>query len=327
LVRPEIAIDFDNHKFVAVGGKLFHSPKERCRFFADFLIDYVPQVFGRPWFEQEVAEPPDQRHPVMRWRTEGMNFMGRQPQLADGRRGAIPTGPLAAYVTFAYDLYTVDNNARLDALLVKRLKHVEQFQGARHELFAEATCLRASYDIEHEDETDGTRRHAEFSATHKATGQRISVEAKSRHRPGVLGQPGAPEPTEEMSLRFGRLLTDAVAKDPSHPLVVFLDTNLPYERAAELYPARSATPPVVPKQFTAPLDKLRRENNGRDPIALTIFTNHAQHYATADEIVPSQHLFTVFSSWQQRATAQREALIALHHAANLYGNVPNEFPS
>ena len=90
---------------------------------------------------------------------------------------------MLGYFTFAYDLFTVQDNGRLDARLIERLKNCDQFQGARHELFAEATCLRAGFSIEHEDETDGLTRHAEFTATHKASGQRVSVEAKSKHRP------------------------------------------------------------------------------------------------------------------------------------------------
>ena len=72
-----------------------------------------------------------------------------------------------------------DNNT-LDDVLLARLKHRDHFQGARHELFAEATCLRAGFTVEHENERDGTRKHVEFVAVHKATGQRLSVEAKSK---------------------------------------------------------------------------------------------------------------------------------------------------
>jgi hypothetical protein len=76
--------------------------------------------------------------------------------------------------------------AGLDEALLARLKHREQFQGARHELFAEATCYRAGFAVQHENERDGTRRHAEFSAKHTRTGQMLSVEAKSKHVPESL---------------------------------------------------------------------------------------------------------------------------------------------
>src|SRR5438105_8385183 len=88
----------------------------------------------------------------MQWRIKGMNFMREQPPLPDQTYGAIPTGPLLAYLTFAYDLYIVMDNGRLDTRLLDRLKLKDQFQGARHELFAETTCLRAGFKIEHENE-------------------------------------------------------------------------------------------------------------------------------------------------------------------------------
>ena len=55
-VRPEIAMEFKGYKFIAIGGKLIYMPAERCKFFTDVLIAYVPQLFGREWFEQEIAE-------------------------------------------------------------------------------------------------------------------------------------------------------------------------------------------------------------------------------------------------------------------------------
>jgi hypothetical protein len=236
LVRPEIAAEYHGYKFVAIGNTLLYIPKERCRFLTDVLLAYVPQLFGKEWFEKEIAKAPEERHPVMQWRIKGMNYMNAQPRLPDGSYAAMPTGPLMAYLTFAYDLYVVAHNARLDQRLVERLKHNDQFQGARHELFAEATCLRAGFQIEHENEEDRSSRHAEFTATHLATGQTISVEAKSKHRPGVLGQAGKAEPSNDMNLRFGHLLMDAVAKNPVHPLVVFLDMNMPFEALIAFLP-------------------------------------------------------------------------------------------
>src|ERR1035437_4999133 len=112
----------------------------------------------------------------------------------------------------------------LDTTLA-RLEHRDQFQGAMHELFAEATCLHAGFTIIRENEKDPNRRHVEFTAVHKSTGQHVLVEAKSRHRAGVMGQPGARDASAD--IKFRRLINDAVTKDPNNPLVIFVDTNLP----------------------------------------------------------------------------------------------------
>ena len=115
-------------------------------------------------------------------------------------RVALLFGCRAAYTCFAYDLYVVDDNGGLDDEFLQRLKNRELFQGARHELFAEATCYRAGFTVEHENEKDESMRHAEFTVRHAATGQFLSVEAKSRHRAGVLAMPGIPEEKPQLPL-------------------------------------------------------------------------------------------------------------------------------
>jgi hypothetical protein len=320
-VRPEISGDFQGYKFVAIGGNLMYMPADKCKYFTDVLIARVPLVFGRDWFEQEVSKPRDERHPVMQWRVKGMDFMNTQPRLPDGTYCAVPTGPLLAYITFAYDLYVVEHNARLDTRLLERLKQPDQFQGARHELFAEATCLRAGFVIEHEDETDPSRRHAEFTATHKATGQKVSVEAKSKHRSGVLGQAGTLEADDALNLRFGKLLNDAVAKNPSHPLVVFLDMNMPFKSAE-----RFLKPPPHPFIIKT-LGRMSKGHGGRNPINLLVMTNLPQHYTRDYEIAQSAHLLTVLNNLSVKLVHTPSALAALHQAANLYGNIPQELPS
>jgi hypothetical protein len=322
LVRPEIAGDFKGYKFVAIGSTILYMPSDRCRFFTDVLLAYVPQLFGREWFDGEIAKPPDERHPVMQWRIKGMNYMNAQPRLPDGSYAALPTGPLFAYLTFAYDLYVVAHNARLDERLVDRLKQVNQFQGARHELFSEATCLRAGFQIEHENEKDRSRRHAEFIAKHLATGQMISVEAKSKHRPGVLGQAGMREPSDAVNLRFGHLLNDAVSKNPPHPLVVFLDMNMPFEAANRFLTPRPSPPPIHPFILRT-LDRMRRQHGGKDPITQLIITSHPGHYTKDREIPRHPHMLGQISLVPLKP-ARMEALSAITHATNLYGNIPQE---
>lgn len=272
-VRPEIATNFRGHKFVAVGPKLYYG--QNWKFFVDFLMDYLLLVLGRPWFDSEMKKLPGARHPILEWRKKAVDYMRNHQQSPPGGTNKVmPNGFLAGYLALSYDVYTIEHNARLDERVLERIRHPEQFQGARHELFAEATCLRADFTIEHEDEGDPTRRHAEFTATHRPTGQRISVEAKSRHRPGVLGQSGTPQAENELSVRFGKLLRDAVAKKPPYPLVVFLDTNLPYDAAARLFAFQQTSPPIPPKQILTMLDRLQKDYQGRDPANLVVFTNH-----------------------------------------------------
>lgn len=326
-VKPEIAVKHMGHQFVAVGSRLFYS--KGWTSFSDFLIGYVPEVFDKNWWAAEIAKPPAEGNQVVAWRESMRQHIRTQPPRPDGNYVVGHNAFTAAYLTFAYDLYVVEHNGRLDETLIARLKNRQQFQGARHELFAEATCLRAGFAIERENEKDRASKHAEFVATHVQSGLRFSVEAKSKHRAGVLGMPGVPQPHDKISLSFGQLINNALAKNPPHPLIVFIDTNLPSRAAGRLYAPRIEDGKEIPSRLLLGLlDRVAKEHGGRDPYAMLIFTNHPQHYALPDapnEVDPHKNMLAV--SARHPAPVWHPALFALYRASNLYGNIPNEFPA
>jgi hypothetical protein len=323
-VRPEIAIKHSGYQFVAVGKRLFYAKEWKS--FADFLIGYVPEVFDKKWWAGEIAKPKAEWNQVCEWREAMRRYAKTKQPLGDGTYRISHNGFSAAYLTFAYDLYVVEHNGRLDETLVGRLKNKDQFQGARHELFAEATCLRAGFTIEREDEKDRTRKHAEFVATHEQSGLKFSVEAKSKHRAGMLGRPGIPQSHDRISVNFGQLINSALAKKPPHPLVVFIDTNLPPRAAQRLYAPRIEDGREIPSRLLmALLDRVAKEHDGNDPYAMLIFSNHPHHYASPDELDPQRNLLAV--SARNPAAALGPALHAFYTAARLYGNIPNEIPA
>jgi len=276
-----------------------------------------PEVLGLEWCKAEAAKSEAERHPIITWRAQGQAYMNAQPAQPDGSRVALPSGALAAYTNFAYDLYVVHDNGGLDEDLLERLRNPAQFQGARHELFAEATCYRAGFTVQHENERDVSTRHTEFTATHNSTGQKLSVEAKSRHREGVLGRPGVA--AERPSFTFARLINDAVKKNPQHPLIIFLDTNLPFKWAERWLTPQAGNTLSRPMQIL--LDEIRREHNNADPYDLLILSNHPHHYAIHD-LDPAPHLLGVPS---QQPKAHMLALRSLAGAASLHGNIPMGF--
>ena len=192
--------------------------------------------------------------------------------------------------------------------------------------FAEATCLRAGFSITHEDHTI-PGRHVEFIATYKATGQKISVEAKSRHRPGVLGRKGQREAPERVNTRFGSLLRDASTKAPLHPLVIFLDTNLPVANANRFFLPQSPGSFRPPPATVRLLDLVRKQNGGRDPYELLVFTNHPHHYSEESEADPARHLLGALARIPSPPDDHLTYLTAICRAATLYGNIPTEFPA
>ena len=319
-VRPIIATEAFGKRLVVVRNLIYGIDKKK--YFGDFLRDFVVEVFGVEWWNAEMAKPESERHLVVQWKIESARYMNAQPEQPDGSRRGIPSGIVAAFIAFAYDLFIVADHDGLDDLFLHRLKNPDLFQGARHELFAEATCLRGGFSVEWEDEQDGSRRHAEFEATHRATGQRFSVEAKSKHRPGVLGRPGQPEPHDRISLRFGGLINDAVRKNSHHPLVIFLDTNLPFRAADRLFTPQSGNAPS--RLLNKLLDQVKKQHSGKDPYSMIVFTNHPHHYAAKDEKDPKKHLYSIVSD--DTHVPNVEALSGLHQAVTLYGNIPNKFP-
>jgi len=308
-------------KLIAAGSRVLWS--DTWKFIPDFLMDYVPGLFGKEWWDGEVAKPEAERHQVFQWRTGCLRHRQTGKREANGQLAVVPDGNSTAYLSFALSLFAIEDNGRLDNFLLQRLKHRDQFQGAWHEVFVEATCLRAGFTIERENERDTATRHAEFVATHRATGERFSVEAKSKHRPGVLGFAGAAQPDERLSLAFGRLINLAAAKKPKYPLVIFLDTNLPFRAANRVYGPETNV--AIPSRYVrALLEHIRTEHGGNYPFVMLAFTNNPDHYVAPHEPAPPKHIHTMMT--EHPAGAKGRALSALYDAVPLYGDIPNEFP-
>jgi hypothetical protein len=316
-VRPIIHADFQGYKVTVVGSEV-HFAKS-IRTFPDFLKGYLANVLGPDWGQAEIAKPYEERHEILKWYDRMCRFQQKQKKNADGLYEAAPNGVMAAYLCLAYDLYVIRDNAALQKEVIRRLKHPGQFQSARYELFAAATCIRAGFEITYEDETDITRKHPEFIARHKDGGQEISVEAKSRHRSGVLGQPGELTTDNETTAGVRRLLVQAFEKPTTRPYIIFVDINLP------------PTPEPIPEK--AWFDEIvktvnrtvRRSDDGLEDFSMIIFTNHPDHYGADDEAVPKRDTLSVFSKGPRIPMQQPEVLMTLHKAALQYGNIPNAF--
>ena len=129
------------------------------------------------------------------------------------------TGVVRAYLGLAYDLYLSAHNAELPTLLVKRLRNAKTFEGALYEASVVGTFAKAGFFIEFEDEGDATTSHCEFTATHRETGRKFSVEAKAvsstSRRAGQSGDPP----------RIRNLLYDALRKRAAHNRIIFIELN------------------------------------------------------------------------------------------------------
>ena len=226
-VKPIIHEEFHGHRFVMVGNEIHYQPLNTCQTFPDFLKNHLAIVLGQEWGKAELEKPYDEMHPVIQWYSARSAYMRTQVPDEKGLIAVPARGPALAILQLAYDLYTIHHNAELRDELLRRIRLRDSFQGACYEAFATATFVRAGFDITFEDERDPSSKHPEFVATHRSTGQKLALEAKSKHRAGILGHRGSNKQIDPLAPDVRRLLNKALQKAPDHPYVVFIDLNLP----------------------------------------------------------------------------------------------------
>jgi len=324
--REPVHVDFQGYKFVAVGNALHYSKKWRN--FTDFLLAYIKTVlvgaFGKDWYSGERAKVPEMRHPIVRWYESFCELGAKSTRNSDGLFEATPDGQTLAYLNLAYDLFVVGDNARLQAEVIRRLRDPVHFQGARYELAVAATMVRAGFSLEFEDESDNSRRHPEFIATHRGSGARLAVEAKARRRPGVMGWVGPRPDPSDIRLSIDELLRDACDKATDLPFVVFIDVNMPPEMANE----------QLSRWVNELHQTLQRVAHGFGdagvfegvPYSLLILTNTPHDYAARGEISAPPGVYMSLPDRARRPLPNPELFPAIEKALRQYGTIPTDFP-
>jgi len=220
--RVPLEQEIDGDRIVIAGAQMFAVPKRFS--FHEFLISYAMNKLGQDWCQEHLikgARP----HPLVDYFINGLASLKVIGSSSDGLKQYKTNGEMHAFLTFAYDIFTIADNACIQDSLLRRVRNSDQFQGARFEIFAAASLIRAGFSIEFEDESDSRRSHCEFTATSRRTQRAFSVEAKSRHR--------NPDSTEDNNIpRAGmyRLLQEALRKSANHERIIFADVNLPPDK-------------------------------------------------------------------------------------------------
>ncbi|MBZ0109259.1 MAG: SEC-C domain-containing protein [Candidatus Scalindua rubra] len=324
-VRPIISLDAKGYKFVAVGNQLHYS--KNWKTFHDFLHDYIKKILDPKWGNAELKKPFEQRHPVIQWYNSVCTFLKKNIKKEGEIHSAVCTGIVGAYLSLAYDLYLLRNHGLLQNRLIARLKDAKQFQGARYEIYVTASFIKADFEIEFEDETDRSTTHCEFVATHRNTGKKYSVEAKSRHRLGFLGHPGVqPQDFNTIKLRIGNLINNALKKEAAYTRIILIDVNMPPEEGKVFEKDWF-------KKLLPTLDKIEKKGiDGKPcPPAYVFFTNHPYHYVGEEVIEPTRDfLMTAINVPGFKAHSRKKGeqddppVIALWDSINLHNTVPHE---
>ncbi len=230
LGKPIISAQVGEQRIVAVGNRVHYSNKWRT--FHDFLRDFLIGTLGNEWFQEQVRAPEAERHPIAAWYTQAIEST---KHLTPEKHTGIITGPMTgahrAFLNLAYNTYLIAHHSdpeKADQIVdsfVWRLKSVRQddFVGKLFETYASAVFLKAGFEVEYENERDGSDSHVEFVATYPETGKKFSVEVKTRNP-----QFGSDGPVDDVKrLRVGAKLKKALAKSANHMRIVFIEVNVP----------------------------------------------------------------------------------------------------
>jgi hypothetical protein len=215
LGREIISVQHQGKRFVAVGSELHYA--ENWNTFHDFLADYIKKALGVDWGNEELKKDFKDKHPVLQWYQYYCEMKQKNKTGTDKIVSSPHIGASFAYLKLAENLYLLRHNVGVQTELIRRLKldDIGNFYGAVYETDVVAYFIKAGFDIEFENELDGDKSHCEFTATHKETGRKFSVEAK------VIA------PKRKGIAYIIRKLNDALKKDADYERIVFIDMGKP----------------------------------------------------------------------------------------------------
>jgi hypothetical protein len=308
---PQIQTEFHGHKLRAVRNKLYARPKEET--FQDFLINHLLWFLGEEWFNAEMKKRPEQRHIILRWRHE-RNEQLLKYDSAD-RDASVPlkapmTGGAKALLVLADDVLQLAQALDTPSRVSERLGDMHEFQGARYEILVASLFARSGFQIGFID--DPTKRNPEFIASKGS--EKIAVEAKSRHRAGVLHERG--DFVNEAPAEIKRLYESAVGQNPGGmPFAVFIDVNLP------------VTPevPITEKRWLREAKRAfeyRRQEERVDSDTVLVLTNFGWYFSREPQLPPGEFITAQHENPQFKITGETWTLLA--RALSEYGLVIDE---
>lgn len=311
----------DGMRLVSAGNKIFQIPMAESWF--GFLYNLLAEEIGPDWFADELQKPKGTRHLLAEWyeiicdreANEHGHFTRHDPNRE--------IGTTMGFRSIAYDLFCLMQAMNLSPKLIARLRHPEQFEGARYELWVAATLARAGFSIEFFDEDDRTSKHGEGIATHTASGKKFWVEAKRRHR---IGFDYLQALLDRLPIKTDAKLVAAAMKKPADDdRLIFIDVNRPpWEGAPGAAPWINA--------FRKSLNLLERQPAYRGDTnqqAFVMVTNHPYHYLSNARPDPQQQFFGTMFNMPELNPATLDvdhpAIFELMQSINQHFAIPETF--
>jgi hypothetical protein len=279
---PEILVRKSGTAMFAVGSQYWtHS---HLSSFRGCLSHMLLEEIGASFFEEQRQLDPENRHPLAIWHSLIQEWQTRHRDF-----GTIPEiGGSVSWVMLAYQIYLLKENSSLPSTLLDRLRNNENFQGARYEIYVAAMMVVCGYKISWIPWTNETS--VEFIATHP-NGKKFAVEAKSRHRPGILKAGATAAPEAPNRIDFQSNIIAGIRKNPDLPLLLFVDANVPY-MAEEMQPQMIAE---VERAWTKRINRKEWESEGFPCVGIVV-TNDTLNWKIPVDLDLSKQLGWVWSS-------------------------------
>ena len=320
-IRHIIHASMQSKSYMAVGDRLIASSTNSNWHYVWDAIKYLPSaVFGEEWWTSQMELPEEKRHIVVHWSERLRAMVSLQSPNEKGVSEIRKDAGIAAFAEFCWDLFVVLDNHIFAESLVKRMKDSAQFQGARYELFAAASCIKAGCSIEYFDESGRIGKTAEFKSTCKETRICFHVEAKSRHRAGVMGYSSGfkenhPKPD------FAKLINSAaLKKKQGEPLVIFCELNLPpIDENTTLEDTLKRIDALAYKAWNT------ASPQNKDKFNALIFTNSPNQWLDENEKCCNNSQFGMVSSFPEDPITDSDIISRLSYASSLRGKFPEGF--
>jgi hypothetical protein len=223
------SITHEGHRWRVIWSRVY--PRPITETFHEFIFHILCLTLGEKWYNEQMLLMPQKRHIIIRWFESYEEWTKINKTDENKRNGvwtAMPTGEVQALFSLAYDIYCLQIVNKLPDFTVKRLRDIRQFQGARYEIAVASVITRAGFNIDFLDDKIKAKKHCDFIAKHKSKSIIIGVEAKSRHRKGVLHEEGKFDFETDIKGDVDNLFEKASLQRPLKiPYIIFIDLNLP----------------------------------------------------------------------------------------------------
>lgn len=296
--------------------------------FYEFIEDYAINLIGESWWIEQEEEIAKEEQNAMFQYADYYQRHKQQILLKSKETGnpplIYPSGPILFWLTLCYDLFCLKHKFSLPEPLnlIERLKNKDAFQGARYEIAIAASLIRAGCNVNwiNPKNVPSGMKICELIATHRSTEISFTVEAKSKHRDGILNYKGTFDGTfdtkaEDKGVSF--LLKKALKKDSQNlPLVIFIDLNLPF------YSDDNNKTNSI-QQIEEAVKKRRQLLSACEQLSLIVFTNFPFHYGKTESASPlTHHCFAV--PVEIRRTLPEKIKKDIENSLLRYGYIPRE---